>query len=178
MRHTGFVAKLAALGLLAGIGLAQRGSNLYIVVLKDPPLAEVVGNRKGLLRKEAAEQLQGIVTRQQNTGELIRSTGAKIINSSHVLLNAIYVEASDEQAGQLKEVAGVDRVQRMAPLRRHINKALDLINARAAIAQSGGLSNAGAGVRIAILDTGIDQDHPAFRNFTSAPHRFSQVQSG
>ena len=169
MRHTGFVAKLAALGLLAGVGLAQRGSNLYIVVLKDPPLAEVVGNRKGLLRREAAEQLQGIVTRQQNTGELIRSTGAKIIDSSHVLLNAIYVEASDEQFGQLKEVVGVDRVQRMAPLRRHINKALDLINARAAIAQSGGLSNAGAGVRIAILDTGIDQDHPAFRNFTSAP---------
>lgn len=169
MRHTGFAAKLAVLSILAGIGLAQRGSNLYIVVLKDPPLAEVVENRKDLTRRESAAAMQSIMTRQQNTGELILSTGARIIDSSHVLLNAIYVEANAEQVDQLKAVAGVDRVQRMSPLKRHINKALDLINARAAIAQSGGVANAGAGIKIAVLDTGIDQDHPAFKNFSSAP---------
>ncbi len=163
------MAKLAALSLLAGISLAQRGSNLYIVVLKDPPLAEVVENRKDLTRRESVLQLQGIVTRQQNTGELIQSTGARIVDSSHILLNAIYVEASAEQIDQLKSLAGVDRVQRMAPLKRHMNKALDLVNARAAIAQSGGVSNAGAGIKIAIIDTGIDQDHPAFKNFSTAP---------
>ena len=47
-----------------------------------------------------------------------------------------------------------------------LNKATALANAPAAWAQSaiGGQSNAGAGIRIGILDTGIDIGNPAFND--------------
>jgi minor extracellular serine protease Vpr len=39
---------------------------------------------------------------------------------------------------------------------------LGIIDAMAAWSQGGGAANAGKGVRVAIVDTGIDQDHPCF----------------
>jgi subtilisin family serine protease len=45
-----------------------------------------------------------------------------------------------------------------------LNKATQLMNAPAAWNLVGGQSNAGKGIKIGILDTGIDQNHPAFQD--------------
>ncbi len=168
MRQTRFAALIAAFSLLAATGLAQRGSNTYIVVLKDPPLAEAAQNRKDLLRNEASAQRSAIVARQSELSSRMSTAGIRIIDSTQVLLNALYIHASGEQLEQIKAMPEVDRIQRMLPLKRHINKALDVVNARSAWNQVGGISGAGAGVKIAILDTGIDQNHPAFKDFSSS----------
>ena len=52
----------------------------------------------------------------------------------------------------------------MPPLRLLLDKAIDLVNAPQAWNVVGGAQNAGAGVRIGIIDTGIDQNHPAFQD--------------
>ncbi len=169
MRHTRFAAWIAAFSLLAATGLAQRGSNTYIVVLKDPPLAEAMQSRKDLLRKEATAQRSALESKQTALGSRMAESGIQIIDSTQVLLNALFVHASAEQIEQVKGLPEVDRVQRMLPLKRHINKALDVVNVRSAWNQVGGISGAGTGVKIAILDTGIDQNHPAFKDFSASP---------
>ncbi|MEO5952621.1 MAG: S8 family serine peptidase, partial [Chloroflexia bacterium] len=124
---------------------------------------------KDLAKAAAANQGALLKSRQMATASEISKIGARVFDSTQVLVNALFVEASPEQAAQLQATQGVRSVQRMMPLRYRINKALDLGNVPAAWNQIGGGSNAGAGVKIAILDTGIDQNHAAFKNFSTAP---------
>ena len=95
--------------------------------------------------------------------------GVSVLGSSQVLLNALYVRADANQLDGLLKLDGVDRISRMVPLKLHMNKALGLMNVPNAWTTIGGSNNAGTGVKIAIIDTGIDQDHPAFKGFTSSP---------
>jgi subtilisin family serine protease len=56
----------------------------------------------------------------------------------------------------------------MRRLHIELNKATQLMNAPAAWNLVGGQSNAGKGRKIGILDTGIDQNHPAFQDSSLA----------
>ncbi|MGH9559301.1 MAG: S8 family serine peptidase, partial [Bryobacteraceae bacterium] len=68
------------------------------------------------------------------------------------------------------------------PLRRGhrtLNRAVQLVNASAAWNTLGGQGNAGAGMKIAIIDTGIDQTHPAFQDSSLAmPAGFPKCTAG
>ena len=167
MRFTRLAAGIAAMGLLANLSLAQRGSNSYIVVLDDLPLASAVESRKELTRSSSVDRVAWLKSRQSSTTLEIEKAGGRVFDSSQVLVNALFVEAGREQIERIKSTPGVRSVQRMLPLKRRLNKALDLSNVPAAWNQIGGAANAGAGVKIAILDTGIDQNHPAFKNFAA-----------
>jgi len=169
MRFTRLAAGIAAMGLLANLSLAQRGSNSYIVVLDDLPLASAVESRKELTRSSSVDRVAWLKSRQSSTTLEIEKAGGRVFDSSQVLVNALFVEAGREQIERIKSTPGVRSVQRMLPLKRRLNKALDLSNVPAAWNQIGGAANAGAGVKIAILDTGIDQNHPAFKNFAATP---------
>ncbi len=160
---------IAVIGLLASNGQAQRGSNYYVVVLNDPPLAESMSSRKELGTTATSDARLRIHAAQANLGQQASAAGINVLDRTQVLLNALYVSATPEQANAMRKLDGVSYVQRVYPIKRTMNKALDLVTARAAWDQVGGVSNAGAGVKIAVLDTGIDLDHPAFKDFTSGP---------
>src|SRR5436853_386523 len=55
-------------------------------------------------------------------------------------------------------------VLRDAPLQRTMDRAIDLIRAPAAWNLLGGESAAGAGIKIGVIDTGIEQSHAAFQD--------------
>ena len=84
----------------------------------------------------------------------------EVTGSISTLANAVFVTASPDQVAELKALPGVVSVARMVKLRPKLNKAIDLVNARAAWTAVGGANQAGAGVKIAIIDTGIDETHP------------------
>lgn len=168
MKQQNFAALLAALMICSANGFAQRGGDSYVVILKDPALAETLSSRKELGNKAAGDYRAALAFKQDGLRPAMAEQGVKVVGQSQVLLNAIYVVANPEQAEVLRGMDGVARVQRMYPIRRQMNKALDLVNAPAAWNLSGGRANAGNGVRIAILDTGIDQEHPAFQGFRNA----------
>ncbi len=180
MRHFRlFAALLAAFAFVTPTSFAQRANNFYTVLLEDEPLAGLLENGKA--RNASAYRLRETTLKAKQAAftKTLQSSGIRAIDSTQVLLNAVYVEATPEQAATLESLPGVRRVERMKPLKLHANKALDVNNIRAAWNRVGGSGNAGAGVKIAIIDSGIDQNHPAFKDFpTPMPAGYPRCNSG
>jgi uncharacterized protein (TIGR03437 family) len=80
------------------------------------------------------------------------------------LANAIFVTVPPGRVAELRTLPGVQAVVPMLTMHPKLNQALNLVGASAAWTALGGGTNAGAGVTIAILDTGIDQTHPGFQD--------------
>jgi minor extracellular serine protease Vpr len=168
MKLQNLAALFAAVMIVTGDGLAQQRGDAYVVILQDPAVAEKIASRKELGGRAAGDYRAALAAKQDGLRAAVAETGVKVVDQTQVLLNALYVVANADQAEALRGMDGVARVQKMYPIRRRMNKALDLVNAPAAWNLSGGRANAGAGVKIAILDTGVDQEHPAFKGFSTA----------
>jgi minor extracellular serine protease Vpr len=78
------------------------------------------------------------------------------------LVNAVSVEARGTEIAALSALPGVKRVELVREFHKLLDSSVPLINAPAMWERLGGPSNAGAGVKIAILDTGIDITNPLF----------------
>jgi subtilisin family serine protease len=94
---------------------------------------------------------------------MIERTGARVLGSVETVANAFVVTIPDSQATRLASIAGVARVHPVRLARPYLDHALGLHKVPDAWAAIGGPANAGAGVKIAIVDSGIAQDHPAFQ---------------
>lgn len=146
--------------LLCLLALPLCGARLedYALLLNDPPLARQAAARA---RIESAQQ--------QVLSSLARRR-IPVSGSDRILVNAVFVRVPRERAGELRSIAGVRHVVWLPPLKRSLNAAVNLLNIPAAwSALSGGMSHAGAGVRIAIIDSGLDDTHPAFQDASLAP---------
>ena len=89
--------------------------------------------------------------------------GAKVTGEFDIALNAVSVQLNGATLAQVAAsplVANASYQGLFYPLAGDPD--LDLIRAAEAWAQSGGAANAGAGVKVAIIDTGIDITHPCF----------------
>ncbi len=140
-----------------------RDLTRYVLVLTDPP-ASAAGDRTAM----AAARLHNI-----DAHALVRSwlntRNFHITAETHVLLNAIFVTADTAQASQLRAAPGVRYVARVPRYHRNLDRAIQLINVPEAWNILGGASNAGAGIRIAIIDTGIQSTLPAFQDPALTP---------
>ena len=101
----------------------------------------------------------------------------RVTGSVQTVLNAVFVIAPPSQVNELLALPGVKGI---APLRRYklqLNKAVGLEDIPAAWTALGGESNAGAGVKIALIDTGVDITAPLSRiprcNFRRVSRRFA-----
>jgi minor extracellular serine protease Vpr len=152
---------LAALG--ASVLSAQAARNRYALILDDAPVASQYSRqRMGLA--EAANYTRGLEQRQQSVRTELARRRIEPTGSVTTLLNAIFVLAPADSVADLKTIPGVKSVVPIRTYRRKLSRATALVNAPAAWSALGGVTNAGAGVKIAILDTGIDQQHPAFQD--------------
>lgn len=95
------------------------------------------------------------------------------------LANAISVEARGTEVAALAALPGVKRVELVREVHAMLDSSVPLINAPAMWERLGGVSNAGAGMKIAILDTGIDNSNPLFNDAGySAPPGFPRFNNG
>lgn len=156
-------AVLTLLFAATGIFAAPR-SQQYALILDDEPLSRRVVSRADLQSSSADRHRSHLLAGQADLRRELRRRHIPVTGATHVLLDAVYVAATPEQIRDWKTLPGVAHIERMDPLRRHLNRALDLANVPAAWGLAGGQGNAGAGVKIGILDTGIDQTHPAFQD--------------
>jgi minor extracellular serine protease Vpr len=101
---------------------------------------------------------------------------ASVSGEFDISLHAVSVKLNGTSLAKLREAPMAVRAehQRLYYPTAHQDPDLALVNALAAWNQSGGAANAGAGVKVAIVDSGIDVGHPCF-NDSGYP---SQVKQG
>jgi minor extracellular serine protease Vpr len=94
----------------------------------------------------------------------IRATGGDVAGSVENVLNALLVHIPDDRAGRLIALPGVRQVYAVYSAHALLDHALPLHHVPDAWARIGGADNAGAGIKIGIIDSGIDISHPGFRD--------------
>lgn len=91
---------------------------------------------------------------------------AAVINQMFITANAVVVELNGTDRDVVTRIPGVARSHDSQLFTFDMDQSVDLINAPAFWANNAGRENAGAGVRIAIIDTGIvDSLIPGFHSF-------------
>ena len=148
---------------------ASSRKDRFALFLTDPPLAVAAQTRKDGAKFASEDHLHRIQASQQTLRQALAERKIRVISATQTLLNAVYIQAPGANEVELRNLPGVVRVVRMRPLRRHMNRALDLVNAPNAWTQVGGINNAGAGTAIAIVDTGIDHQHASFQDPSLRP---------
>ncbi len=105
-------------------------------------------------------------TGQRAVVAALRTRGAQITGSTAVVLNAVFIRIPDGGASDLLAIPGVKRIYPVRVYKTTLDHALPLHKVPDAWVLAGGAANAGAGVKIAMLDTGIDVNYPAFKDAT------------
>jgi uncharacterized protein (TIGR03437 family) len=154
---------LSALFLLP-LALVAGRLDRFALVLEEAPVAARIESRKDLSRAAATDALARIRGAQTTLRQALAERKITVTGATQTLVNAVFVAVGEDRLKELRSLPGVARVERMLPLKRQLDRALELVNAPAAWNTLGGFQNAGAGVKIGILDTGIDQNHPAFQD--------------
>lgn len=152
------------------LSAADRGTGEYVVVLESGPLAAAESFGKAAPRAAAADAVSRLAAEQATVRAALEGRGYQVLGSVDTVLNAVFVRAGGASAEELKSIAGVRRVEPVVWMRRQMAAALDLVRAAQGWNNVGGPQNAGAGVKIAVLDSGLDHTHPGLRDDSlSAP---------
>lgn len=86
---------------------------------------------------------------------------ARVIGSTDVVMNALIVQSAAAPA-ELAALPGVRRVWPVYEVHQELDRAVRLLKIREAWEAVGGPERAGAGMKIGILDSGLDLKHPGF----------------
>ncbi len=164
---------------LASAAFAQVIPGKYILMLQDPPVSNRFRTRAELDSTEALTYRRQIEDRQASIKQDLAARKITVTGSVSVLINAIFVNAPASRVAELSTVSGVASVRPMRRFKAKLDQATQVLNGPAAWTALGGVSNAGAGIKIAILDTGIDQTHPAFQDSSlKMPAGFPKYTTG
>ena len=99
----------------------------------------------------------------------LESSGAVVIGETTAATNLMIVRIPANRAAPLASIPGVVRVYPVRLFHRTLDHALPLEKVPDAWNQIGGQGNAGAGMMIGMIDTGIDSRHPALNDSTLTP---------
>jgi minor extracellular serine protease Vpr len=157
---------------------AVSDDSYMIITFSDPPAASHVDEVPGHARTKPApgERLNPQAAEVQAYTAYLRGhqqefrdwlaqrhPQAQVVRDFQLVANAVAVEANGVSVQQLRRGPGAASVQPAGLFRPLMNTSVDLINAPALWAMvDGGQAAAGAGVNVAVLDTGIDYGHPFF----------------
>jgi uncharacterized protein (TIGR03437 family) len=147
-------------------GFAQFVPNRYTLLLEDAPVSSRFASREAMRTSPAVAYQQQIEARQRKVLGDLASRNIQVTGSDTTLVNAIFVIAPASRLDELKSIPGVAAVRPMRRFKASLNRATQLMNAPLAWNALGGAANAGQGIKIGILDSGIDQTHPAFQDST------------
>ncbi len=95
--------------------------------------------------------------------------GVQVLGSTDLVMNAIIARVPVEQYLTVRRLPGVKKVYFSRLHRMNLDAAAPLLNAPTLWARAGGRNNAGHGVKIGIIDSGIDITNPMFIDSTLTP---------
>lgn len=154
----------AAFLLLVIAAAAQIVSGTYIVELSTAPLG-TLARAKGR-GAAASDRMARIAAEQQRVRRLVEQQNGRVLDTVSGIMSGLAVAIPESRAGVLPSLAGVKKVYPVKMYHAVLDHALPLHYVPEAWARAGGMERAGAGVKIAILDTGIMPEHPGFQDAT------------
>jgi minor extracellular serine protease Vpr len=143
---------------------AQVVPGKYIVELAGPAAADMVALHATGKRAAALGAIPSVRAQQARVRPRLESLGAKVVANVDTVANALIVEVADGSAPTLAAEPGVARVTPVPLLRMSLDHALPLLGVPEAWATLGGISHAGARIKIGIIDSGISAGHPGFQD--------------
>ena len=155
MKHTAVLSSVILLLAAAVLSAQDIVPGKYIVELTGETVAQVPQGKR-------AERRAAMQTERLRIRAALAAAAVDVTDSVELVANALIVNASAEQASQMAAMPGVVRVTPVKLYRKLLDRAVGLQKILEAWAQLGGNGSAGAGVKIGIIDTGIDTSHPAF----------------
>ncbi|GAA4888333.1 hypothetical protein GCM10023333_22130 [Ferrimonas pelagia] len=151
----------------------------YIVQLKADPIATYRGDVAGyqatasqsgdklLLNSPSVTQYQSVLKQERSdfAQALTQSiSGSKIEREFSILFHGVSIAT---QGVSLAEIAALPNVKAVYPQQNYYlntDASLDLIGASEAWQQVGDRDSAGAGIKVAVIDSGIRPEHPMFED--------------
>ena len=130
----------------------------YVVTLSSPSLAKAYKDAGGLSKAAQKAHVQGLKADQDKVANRVRQIGGKEIARVSKALNGLVVSIDSRQARDLEQMDGVVSVRPLNQYQLDLSETVPYIGA-AAVQAAG---NNGAGIRVAVLDSGIDYTHVAF----------------
>ena len=134
---------------------AQVVPGRYIVELSEEPAA-LAKDRRSAVRSA-----------QDRTRRALADRGLNVLASVGTVANALIVEAGSET--ELASLPGIRRVHAVRLYKKLLDRAVMLQKVTDAWSLVGGVENAGRGIKIGIIDTGIDPRHPGLQDPDLAP---------
>lgn len=162
---------LAILPLFA----AEPRPQELVLLLNEQPDAAVgtalrTGERNGFAAQTSRAHIRAL---QAGVKQHLAAMNVPVKGSADTLVNAVFITAQMDQVDALRAIPGVSAVAIAPRMHRTLDRALDLQNVKQAWTGAGGVGKAGAGVKIAIIDSGIDQTHPGLQDASlKAPDGF------
>lgn len=158
--------------MLLFLSLAATGATIpgqFIVELDSAPAA---GMRNGAARTHRAR----LRTEHDTMRTRLSARRAQVFGETETVLNSVFVQLDgDDALRQLRATPGVKRVYPVREFRRVLDRIVLTHKAVDVWAQVGE-SRAGEGIKVGVIDSGIDVGHPALKGegFT-APEGFPKV---
>src|SRR6266699_827906 len=141
------------------LGVSKREITV-VVQLAGDSVAEQQGNAGRKLDRDEKERIKGQLKSQQDgLGGSIENLGGTVIANYRAAYNGIKVRIAAERVRELAALPGVVAVRPLQLMKPDNLRGIPLIGAPA-VWQNPGLH--GEGVKIAIIDTGIDYTHANF----------------
>ncbi len=164
---------LSAMGCVAALSAAGAGIASFTVVLESPSagkrlsMSRAQGPRRAPGRVAAASfahMARAVERTQEPVVSALEASGVEVLGSVRNVLNAVFVRATSRQAEHIASIAGVSTVTRSRQLDLNLDQVADVVGLGAWRLRSGGVRATGAGVKIAIIDSGLDFGHEAFHD--------------
>ena len=146
------------------VSWARTVPDRYIVELTGEPAARrmaVEGVRANQV--EAARHRASVRTEQAAARLAIEQAGGQVIESIETVGNALFVRMPASDAARLASLPGVKRVLPVREFKLVLDHAVVVHKIVDAWNQIG-LDHAGLGMKIGLIDTGIDDTHPGFQD--------------
>ncbi len=164
----------ALVTLLSSSLYAQYVPGRYIVELSDPPAIDAAPSTSAVARAStslsrtarrdaALRQRDAVRTRQQAVRSKVASAGGEVVGSIDLVGNALFVKTDKAGAAAMASMEGVRRVIPVRLFKRNLDRAVAVHHVDRVWARIG-QDQAGAGVKIAIIDSGVDNNHPGMQD--------------
>jgi subtilisin family serine protease len=171
---------LACLSVFTTAVFAERLPGRYIVELNTESVSEHVLHssiRSGMRSAVASTHRTRVRGEQQQLRSRLEGQQAVVLDSVDTVANAMFVQISDQDSAKLAGLPGVKRVIPVRMMHMVLDRAVVLHKVIDAWNEIGA-DRAGVGMKIAIIDSGIDAGHPGFQDTSiTVPESYPRVNS-